>query len=194
MDADSEQLLTNDLLANEYFKIDWQSILSQPETANWCIPQQVSQKIFEGFLRYSAADVKKIICFFALNPQEQIEILPSLEKETKFDFSDGDWITDKSLSVLVNLYMDMINCLSIRLMILDLEEQLIILDSTLSDIFNWIDIQEWDNEDFWKKESLWQSEWQFIRKLSRFIKQYLQIKTTVTQACLEKIITDCLHS
>ncbi len=193
MKSNSQQLLINDLLGNEDLKVDWESILSQPETAKWYIPQQLSRKILKGFLRYHNGDVEKIICFFALNPQEQIEILPTLDKETKFDFYDGDWITDKSLSVLVNQYMDMINSLSTKLLFLDLEEKLIILNTAIWDIYSWIDTQDWDNQDFWEKESLLQPEWQFIRILSRFIKQYLQIEITVTQACLEKILISCLH-
>ena len=194
MNSNSEQLLIDNLLANEYLTVDWKTVLSQPETASWQIPQQISQIIFEDFLRYPANDVKIIICFFALNPQKQIEILPSLDKETKFDFADGDWITDKSLSVLVNQYMDMINSLSNRLFTLDLEKKLIILNYALWDIYAWIDTQDWDNENSWDNQSLLQPEWQFIKKLSEFIKQYLNIEVTVTKAYLEKIITNCLHS
>ena len=80
MNSNSEQLLIDNLLANEYLTVDWKTVLSQPETASWQIPQQISQIIFEDFLRYPPNDVKIIICFFALNPQKQIEILPSLDK------------------------------------------------------------------------------------------------------------------
>ena len=61
------------------------------------------------------------------------------------------------------------------------------------DIFAWIDRQDWDSKDFWQKESLLQNEWQFVRTLSGFIEQYLDIEIIVTKPCLEKIITNCLH-
>ena len=119
--------------------------------------------------------------------------MPSLEKETKFDFSDGDWIGDKSLSVLADRYMDTINSLSMRLLVLDLEEELVILDSAMWDIYTWIDTQDWEREDFWNEESLFQPEWQFVRNLSKFVKQYLGIEIEITKLCLEKIIDRCVH-
>ena len=105
----SEQSLINDLLANEYLTVDWESIFPQSKTEQWRISQEVSQKIFEDFFRYPASNIQKIISFFALDAQQQIKILPSLDKQTLFNFSDGDLLTDKALLVLVNQYMDTIN-------------------------------------------------------------------------------------
>lgn len=67
-------------MANRGSKIDWESILAQSETAKCKIPQQIRHKIFTVFLRYPTCHVEKIIVFFALIPQEQIKLLPSLNK------------------------------------------------------------------------------------------------------------------
>lgn len=58
-----------------------------------------------------------------------------------FDFSDGDLATDKALFVLANQYMDLINSLSNRIMVLNLEVELIILDFVMWDIYAWLDTQ-----------------------------------------------------
>ena len=56
--------------------------------------------------RYSANTIENLICFFALDTRQQINLIPSLNIETKFDFHDGDLVTDKALLVLANQYMD----------------------------------------------------------------------------------------
>ncbi|MEM9272571.1 MAG: hypothetical protein AAGA80_06350 [Cyanobacteria bacterium P01_F01_bin.143] len=188
----SEKILIKNLLNNEDLYIDWISLLSQPTTKIWQIPQQIRENILRH-LRYSDNDIEKIICFFSLNPEQQIKLLPNLKEQTLFDFSDGDLRTDKTLLVLASEYMDMINSVCLRIMVLDLEDRLIILESAMRDIWSWIDCQDWENEEFWEGESLLTSEWQFVRQLSGFIKQYLNIETTVTKNCLKQIIAHCLH-
>lgn len=189
----TEQELINNLLSDENLSIDWKSVLHIAKAKNWQVSTQIRQKIFEDFLRYPADDIKKIIVFFAMNSQQQIEVLPVLNKQTLFNFSDGDLRTDRALLALANQYMDMINSLSNRIMILDLEEKLIMVEAAVWDIYAWIDRQNWDSHDFWTGDSLFASDWQFIREVSKFLKQYLNIEILVTQSCLEQIIDSCLH-
>ncbi|MEM7592058.1 MAG: hypothetical protein AAF383_11175 [Cyanobacteria bacterium P01_A01_bin.83] len=193
MNNHSEQALINSLLADEDITVDWEDVYAQSTTQKWQIAQNISQKVLEDFLCYSTDDIKNIISFFALDPRQQLDLIPSLAKQTLFDFRDGDLRTDKALLVLANQYMDMINSLSNRLLVLNLEEQLIILEAAMWDIYSWIERKVWENANFWDCEGLLNIEWQFVRKLSRFIKQYLNIEVAVTSSHLKQIIIDCLH-
>ncbi|MEM7712539.1 MAG: hypothetical protein AAF349_03005, partial [Cyanobacteria bacterium P01_A01_bin.68] len=56
-----------------------------------------------------------IIVFFGLPEKQQIEILPVLGEEKKYDFPGGDLITDNALEILVNDYNASLNSILIRL-------------------------------------------------------------------------------
>ena len=121
-------------------------------------------------------------------------MLPKLEKETKFYFSDGDLITDKALLVLANQYQDMINAFLRRLMIFrNNTEKHLLLEDAMSKIYSWIDLQNFDRDDLWNQKALLKPEWILVRKLSQFVKHYLQITYNSDRDSLEQIIFDCLH-
>lgn len=172
-------------------KTDREYCFSQPHTK---ISQTLKEKIYNDFNSFTQNDFENIISFFSLNSQQQIELLPKLEKETKFCFSDGDLITDKTLLVLANEYQDMINAFLIRLMTFsDNPEDEHLLEDAMRTIYSWVDSQNWNQDDLWNQKALLKTEWILVRKLSQFIKHYLHITSSIDTNCLEKIIFNCLH-
>ncbi|AFY55487.1 hypothetical protein Riv7116_3006 [Rivularia sp. PCC 7116] len=53
--------------------------------------------IFDNEVNNIIVSKSVIIVFFGLPEKRQVEILPMLEKEKKYDFPDGDLITDNAL-------------------------------------------------------------------------------------------------
>ena len=71
--------------------------------------------IFDDEINNVIASKAVIIVFFGLPEKQQIEILAVLGKEKKYDFPDGDLITDNALEILVNDYNASLNSILIRL-------------------------------------------------------------------------------
>ena len=65
--------------------------------------------IFDDEINNVIASKAVIIVFFGLPEKQQIEILPVLGKVKKYDFPDGDLITDNALEILVNDYNTSLN-------------------------------------------------------------------------------------
>lgn len=75
------------------------------------------------------------IVFFALPMSQQINMLPTLRKEQKYDFSQGDLITSNALEVLLTAYANCLNNLlnGIVVMVDELRNQEI---EILNDLIN----------------------------------------------------------
>ncbi|MBV6626603.1 MAG: hypothetical protein KI793_27310 [Rivularia sp. (in: Bacteria)] len=138
-----------------------------------------------------------IIIFFGLPEKQQIEILPVLEKEQKYDFPDGDLITDSALEILVNDYNASLNSI-----LLHLDEP---IDDKINDkakeLFRAFDnlfsltsfIQEKFEEDISNEIIFKLPEWNQIRELSLVIQKILQIQSEVNKNFLKSRVAYWLH-
>jgi|GEM_PF-2783498 len=139
------------------------------------------------------------ISFFALPANKQIEMLPTLKKKQKYDFPDGDWITDNALEVLIFSYKACLNRLFIRLMVmldedesehLGVENSEGLVEELLDTTFTIIEdrLKEIGNAN-----SLNSHEWRELRQLSQMLQQQLQIELEVDSAVISNFMDDWLH-
>lgn len=71
--------------------------------------------IFDDEVNNIIASKAVVITFFGLPEKQQVKILPLLNKKQKYDFPDGDLITDNALEILINDYHASLNSILIRL-------------------------------------------------------------------------------
>ena len=137
------------------------------------------------------------IVFFALPTYQQIEILPVLERVKKFDFPEGDLLTDNTLEVLVTVYETCLNQLLIRLTTTleqsksqDIEN----LESLVEELLTRAHlIVEYRFEEIGNVYSLDSSEWVQLRQLSEVVQQQLQIELQVNTKIIRDFIDAWLH-
>ncbi len=140
-----------------------------------------------------------LIVFFGLPAKQQIKILPILEKETLYDFPEGDLLTNDALDVLTDGYQSYLNSILLWLTVMpdnsnneyidhfaDLAGEL--LDET-SKTFEWLYYESLE-----KEESLNSPRWDKIRQLSQTLQQELCIELEVNTAILTNCIDSWLHS
>ena len=138
-----------------------------------------------------------VIAFFRLPEERQIEVLPVLDKEEKYDFPDGDLITDNALEVLVNDYNAFFNSILLRL-----DEP---IDEGINDKYKEF-YQVFDNlfgltafiddkfhEDICNGNIFKLSEWNQLRKLSLVIQDKFNIHSEVNYNILKNRVDYWLH-
>ena len=141
--------------------------------------------------------VAPLIIFFGLSADQQTVILPRLEQEDKYDFLDGDLITNNALEVLINGYNKHLNFISIRFIgianefvnensqaIVDLIEKLLEFTHIILEGFTEIE----DDSNF--KTPKWNS----IRTLSLTLQQKTGIPVGVNKYIMRKCVEYWQHS
>lgn len=175
-------------------KINLESLLNQHILCKEKIDNNFKNTLLEQIPSY-ANHLLDLIVFFGLSASEQLIVLPTIEKRIKFDIG-GDFNTDRALMVLTLEYQYALNSWRSNFILLEddyPQESYSTIYYTNCLINNWIEAQDIEQNSFWDQSSLLKPTWILIRKLSWFLKQYLQIENDVTQEDLEKIIVDCLH-
>jgi len=138
------------------------------------------------------------IVFFALSTNSQINVLPALEKEQKYDFSQGDLLTDNALEVLITAYDDCLNNLLNWLIVMADEsrsQDVEILNNLIEDLSNTAHtIVEYRFKAIGNVDSLKSPEWSKLRRLSQAVQQQLQIQLEVNTAAISSYIDYWLHA
>ncbi|MGB6297458.1 MAG: hypothetical protein WBF90_14915 [Rivularia sp. (in: cyanobacteria)] len=134
-----------------------------------------------------------LITFFGLPKEQQIQILPVLEEEKKYDFPDGDLITDDALEVLLNDYNASLNSIILRLdepdndtsqILFQVIEELFCVTNFLIDRYD----DNIDNLTIFKLP-----EWSKLRELSSIVQKMLNIHSEVNINILRSCIEYWLH-
>jgi hypothetical protein len=138
-----------------------------------------------------------LIKFFALSSSQQLEVIPHLPEITKFNFRDGDVVTDSALDILGCGYEQSLGDLTYLL-----EEDpkypdfiFIVICLAVSDIrrliYRTCDTSIGDN--YFEDNALESDLFSLIRYLSRLICSYLEIETSISNYNLRKSIDYYLH-
>ena len=153
--------------------------------------------IFDDEVNNVIASKAVIIVFFGLPEKQQIEILPVLGEEKKYDFPDGDLITDNALEILVNDYNASLNSILIRLDepiddgINNKAKELFQAFDTSFDLTGFIDNKIAENI---SNESIFKlPEWSQLRELSLLIQTNFNIHSEVNKNILQNRIEYWLH-
>jgi hypothetical protein len=149
-------------------------------------------------LEQQIEDCSPLIVFFGWPAKEQLENLPILEKETKYDFPEGDLVTRNSLEVLICSYAAYHNSIHIKFIIM-LDES---SDKNIQDLESLFDLLLETTYKIWETSFddnieniniLQSSEWEKLRQLSRAVQQKLNIQSTVNSEILEGFVNARLH-
>ena len=135
-------------------------------------------------------DTAPLIVFFGLSEKEQVSALPILE-ERKYNFPDGDLITNNALEILVSAYEAQSNSIVILLRILqDGSDNEIVGD--LFELFEKLldTTHEIVNKDI---EEVNESEWGSLRQLSLIIQKKLKIQLAINVEIVRNYIEYWLH-
>ena len=130
-----------------------------------------------------------LIIFFGLAEQQQIELILELKLERKYDFPDGDLITDNALEILVNDYNASLNSILIRLdePIDDKAKELFESFNNLFSLTGFID--EKFGEDISNEIIFKLPEWNKLRSVSTIVRDTLNIRSEVNinmmRSCIE---------
>jgi hypothetical protein len=139
-----------------------------------------------------------LIVFFGWLAKEQVETLPVLEKEMKYDFPEGDLVTNNALEVLTNSYGAYHNSIHIRFISLldesankDIQDLESLFDLLLSTSY---EIAETSFDGNIENIDILQSpEWEKLRQLSREVQHKLNIQSTVNSETLKGLVNARLH-
>jgi hypothetical protein len=149
-------------------------------------------------LKYQIDNFAPLIVFFGWPAKQQLENLPILEKEAKYDFPDGDVVTNNALEVLLVSYVAYHNSIHIKFIILldestnkDIQDLESLFDLLLSTSY---EIAETSFDNNIENTSILQSsEWEKMRMLSREVQRKLNIQSTVDLEILEGFINARIH-
>jgi hypothetical protein len=149
-------------------------------------------------LKRQTDDFAPLIIFFGWPANQQLENLPILEKETKYDFPDGDVVTNNALEVLLASYVTYHNSIHIKFIILldestdkDIQDLESLFSLLLSTSF---EIAETSFDDNIENINILQSpEWEKLRQLSREVQRKLNIQSTVNSKILEDFTDARIH-
>jgi hypothetical protein len=140
-----------------------------------------------------AEDISKenetIVSFFALSKSKQLEIMPTLEQEYWYSFSQGDVLTDRALCVLLNDYSDFLNSI-IDCFSVDTYSKIKTALYTIQTII--YNLPQEDNVSLF--EELSSPKWLLLRWLSQYLKDYLYIDVSIQKNDLEHLVLSRLHS
>ncbi|MEA5595597.1 hypothetical protein [Rivularia sp. UHCC 0363] len=134
-----------------------------------------------------------LIKFFALPEEQQIQIIPVLDEERKYDFPDGDLITDNALEILVNEYKASLNSILIWLDephndniqgLFKVFEQIFEIINFIENHYN----EDTDNSTIFKLP-----EWSKLRELSSVVQKTLNIQQAPNTNILKSYIEYRLH-
>ncbi len=142
--------------------------------------------------------VAPAMVFFALPASQQIDVLPTLAKEQKYDFSQGDLFTSNPLEVLLTAYTNCLNNLLNWLVVMADEprsQEAEILNSLIEDLLNTAHtIVDDCFEEIGNVDSLESPEWSKLRRLSQAVQQQLQIRLELNTAAINSFISYWLHA
>ncbi|MBD2074746.1 hypothetical protein H6F86_12770 [Phormidium sp. FACHB-592] len=142
--------------------------------------------------------VSPAIVFFALPASQQIDVLPTLEKKQKYDFSQGDLLTGNPLEVLLAAYEDCLNGLLNWLMVMTDEsrsQDAEIVNSLIEELLNTVHtIVDKHSEEVVHVDNLQSPEWSKLRQLSHVVQQHLQIQLEANTAAISQFIAYWLHT
>ena len=137
------------------------------------------------------------ILFFALPVNQQIEMLPTLKNEQKYDFPDGDLLTNNALEILINAYAACLNMLVLWLMVMvdeTVDQDVRNLESLIGDLLSTAQtIVEYRFEGIGNASSLNSPEWKKLRQLSEMVQQQLQIEVEVDTTFISSFMNYWLH-
>ena len=132
-----------------------------------------------------------IITFFAL-PEEQIELIPVLE-EKKYDFPDGDLITNDALEILINDYNASLNSIMLRLDEPD-NDTMKTLFQVFEELFSVTNfLMNFYDDDIDNSTILKLPEWSKLRELSLVLQNTLNIHSEVNTDIIINCIEYWLH-
>jgi hypothetical protein len=138
------------------------------------------------------------IVFFALPANQQIEVLPTLAKEQKYDTSQADLVTSNPLEVLIASYEACLNNLLIWLMVMlddseesDVENLINLVEALLSAAHK---IYEDRFAEIGNVDSLEAPEWSELRRLSQILQQQLQIKLEISTTVINSFNAFWIHA
>lgn len=149
----------------------------------------------EESLKQNIESISPLVTFFSLSNQEQTSLIPALEI-SKYDFPDGDLLTNNPLEILINGYQAFLNSICIQLIILEDEEEfknneLVSLVEKLLKITSQI-----ANKDFnviGNPTLIESSEWEILTQFSSALKQKLEVQTIITPKIVQNSIEYWLH-
>lgn len=135
-------------------------------------------------------DTAPLIVFFGLSEKEQVSALPILE-ERKYNFPDGDLITNNALEILVSAYEAQSNSIVILLRILQDDSD----NEIVGDLFELFEklldtTHEIVNKDI---EEVNESEWGSLRQLSLIIQKKLKIQLAINVEIVRNYVEYWLH-
>lgn len=153
---------------------------------------EFTQEVQEQFDR-----LVPVIAFFSLPVNQQIKVLPVLEKEQKYDFPDGDVVTSNALEVLIAAYHTGLNSFYIRLIIMLDEcrnQELENLESLTETLLTTAYTIEEHFEEIGNIESLEADMWNELQRLSQMLQQQLEIELEVDTTVLTNFIHAWIHA
>lgn len=135
-------------------------------------------------------DTAPLIVFFGLSEKERVSVLPILE-ERKYNFPDGDLITNNALEILVSAYEAQSNSIVILLRILQDDSD----NEIVGDLFELFEklldtTHEIVNKDI---EEAKKSEWESLRQLSLIIQKKLKIQLAINVEIVRNYVEYWLH-
>ena len=128
--------------------------------------------------------------------QLQIEIMPSVE-ERKYDFPDGDLISNNVLEILLCIYLSTLNSISLEILVVNEE----VVDKSVQDIHGLLallcELANLIFDDYSEillyPDCLENMEWDTLRHLSALLQRKSGLHTTTSRRTLEEIIASWVH-
>ncbi len=151
----------------------------------------------EQRIHNSAPPLSILINFFALPQLQQLAIMPQLTTVTKFDFRDGDVVTDSSLDVLACGYEQLLRSLAWSIEY-DLEYSQPIfryICHAARNICHFIYMicENSKGDNYFEDDALLSDLFSAIRYLSRLIRSCLDIERSISTSDLQMSIDHYLH-
>ena len=141
-------------------------------------------------------DVAPIVAFFSMSAALQIDVMPTVE-EKKYDFPDGDLISNNTLEILLCIYLSMLNSISLEILVVNEEA----IDQNIESIRGLITLlcklahllfNDYD-EVLLNADSLESIEWDTLRHLSSLFQQIVGLHTVTNRNALEEEIESWVH-
>ncbi|MEL6553647.1 MAG: hypothetical protein AAFQ63_09345 [Cyanobacteria bacterium J06621_11] len=148
-----------------------------------------------------------LIAFFSLSKEEQLDILPILSEEKKYDFPDGDYLSSSALAILLNAYeSSCLNSISLNLMWMidtndaNKKEQYRQVDALISELHSLVN-QACNAEFDWNDSSIEVQahihnlpQVERIRELSNAVMTAIGVEVQLTKSIMQACIDSYIHT
>jgi ankyrin repeat protein len=149
----------------------------------------LSGELNDGYEDYRLNEALILINFFSLDAEEQIKIIPQLERVADFGNSQGDLWTNEALEgFALGFYEDIMRRLGSSLTFLEEDgENHAELAYAVGKIYSYLDCN-YHNENLYSPNMLAKPQWTLVRLLSQYIRDYLEIEFRITAVDMTKLI------